>query len=361
MFYFRGQISLKGLGQIFAMLINLAAFVIIVAGLKAAQSLLVPIFLALFLSLICAPLILWLKRKRIPVWLGVIISLLLLVGFEAVVGTLIGTSLADIMNRLPQFQHQFDQLQSQVFTWLKQRGLITNDFQMIRLFQPARVIPLLTGTLKNFGGMLSNTLFVLLTFVFMLFETGAISLKVRAMVSEKPEALREFNNLLKSINRFIAVKTLTSLATGLLISLWLYILRLDYVLLWGVLAFFLNFIPTIGSFIAAVPAVLFSLLQLGFWKTMLVVVGYLVVNLLIGNVLEPRFMGQTVGLSPLVVFLSMTFWGWVLGPVGMLLSVPLTIIVKIVANTHSQTRWIAILLGTTKEAETLLEQRHNKT
>ncbi len=355
-FYFRFQKSPEQ-GRYKPMWLNLAAFVVIIAGLKAAQSFLVPVLLALFLALICAPLLLWLQRRRVPLWIGVLVSMCVVILLEVGVGTLIGTSVADIMDHLPQYQHQFDHLTATVLVWLKQKGLVSKDFEMIRVIEPAKVVPLVAGALKNFGGVLSNTLFVLLTFIFMLFEAGAISVKVRAMVAEDPKALRGFQELLHAINRFLVVKTLVSLATGLLIGGWLSLLGLDYAVLWGVVAFLLNYIPTIGSIIAAVPAILLSLLQLGFWKMLLVASGYLVVNLLIGNVLEPRLMGQTVGLSPLVVFLSMTFWGWVLGPVGMILSVPLTILVKIAAETNPQTRWLAILLGTTKEAELLLQER----
>lgn len=336
------------------MLLNLAAFVIIIAGLKAAKSFLVPVLLALFLTLICAPVLLWLNKKRVPLWVGVLIMMLLVLLLEAGLGTLIGTSVADLMSHLPDYQHRFDRLTSTVITWLKIKGLIAKDFEIIRIVEPAKVMPLIAEALKNFGGLLSNTFFVLITFVFMLFEAGAISVKVRAMVADRPAALGEFSKLIQAINRFIGVKTLTSLVTGVLIGVWLYLIGLDYAVLWGLVAFFLNYIPTIGSFIAAIPAVLLALLQLGFWKMLLCTAGYLVVNLLIGNVIEPRLMGHTVGLSPLVVFLSMTFWGWVLGPAGMILSVPLTILVKIAANVYENTRWLAILLGTTREAEALL-------
>jgi predicted PurR-regulated permease PerM len=141
------------------------------------------------------------------------------------------------------------------------------------------------------------------------------------------------------------IKTLTSLATGILIAIWLAIIGVDFPVLWGVVAFALNFVPNIGSIIAAIPAILLALIQLGIFPALHAAIAFLVVNLVIGNAIEPRIMGKGVGLSTLVVFLSLVFWGWVLGPIGMLLSVPLTMIVKIGLENNEGTQKIAVLLS----------------
>ena len=142
----------------------------------------------------------------------------------------------------------------------------------------------------------------------------------------------------------MGLKTLFSLATGVCVWILLSIIGVDFAGTWGLLAFFLNFIPAIGSIIAAIPAIIWALVQLGLPSALLTSLAYLVVNIIIGNLLEPRFMGHKLGLSPLVVILSMIFWGWVLGPVGMVLSVPLTMIGKIALATSEDTRWIALML-----------------
>ena len=140
------------------------------------------------------------------------------------------------------------------------------------------------------------------------------------------------------------------MAPGVAVWLWLWLLGVDYPILWSLLAFLLNYVPNIGSIIAAVPAVLLALVQLGPGSALWAAAGYLATNVVFGNILEPRFMGRGVGLSPLVVFLSLIFWGWVLGPVGMFLSVPLTITAKIALAASDDTRWAAVLLGTGEEA-----------
>jgi predicted PurR-regulated permease PerM len=150
---------------------------------------------------------------------------------------------------------------------------------------------------------------------------------------------------MENVNRYLIIKTAASLVTGILIGLWVWILGLDFPLIWGLLAFMLNYIPTLGSIIAGVPAVLLGFIQFGPGRALMVAVGYLVVNAVLGSVVEPRFQGRGLGLSTLVVFLSLAFWGWVWGPVGALLSVPLTMTLKIALESSPDTRGIAILLG----------------
>ena len=157
--------------------------------------------------------------------------------------------------------------------------------------------------------------------------------------------MAQIDKLLSSVNQYIAIKTMVSMATGVIIGLVLWAINLDYWVLWGVLAFLLNYIPNIGSIIAALPAVLLALVQLGPAGAGGVAALYVVVNVVMGNAVEPRFLGKGLGLSTLVIFLSLIFWGWLLGTVGMLLSVPLTMIVKIGLESSDSSRWIALLLG----------------
>ncbi len=126
---------------------------------------------------------------------------------------------------------------------------------------------------------------------------------------------------------------------------------IDFPLLWGLVVFLLNFVPNIGSILAAVPVILLALVQFGFVADAEVIILYLLVNNILGNFLEPKLMGRNLGLSTLVVFLSLVFWGWLLGPVGMFLSVPLTMTLKIIMDNNDNTRWIAILLSNNAEIE----------
>ena len=154
-----------------------------------------------------------------------------------------------------------------------------------------------------------------------------------------------FQKFAVGVNQYLAIKSMVSLGTGILVALWMWLLDVDYPVLWGTLAFLFNYIPNIGSFLAAIPACLLAYVLHGFGVAAIAIAGFVAINTGIGNLLEPRLMGRSLGLSTLVVFVSLVFWGWVLGPVGMVLSVPLTMILRIALESRAETRWLAVLLG----------------
>ncbi len=215
---------------------------------------------------------------------------------------------------------------------------------------PSQVFSLAGDIFSGLSNLLSNSILVVLIFVFMLLEVSSFKNKL-AYIS--PASLRSMDKIVASLKKYFGIKILTSLATGILISLGLAILGLDFPILWGVLAFLLNFIPNIGSIVAAIPAVLLAFLQLPFWAAMGSLVLYIAVNFVIGNVIEPKWMGKSLGLSTFVVFVSLIIWGWILGTVGMLISVPLTMALKIALDSKPETRNIGLFLGDEDELEEL--------
>jgi AI-2 transport protein TqsA len=181
--------------------------------------------------------------------------------------------------------------------------------------------------------------------VFILLEAAELPKKMRAVYKNPETSLLVIEKFSRSAKRYLVIQTLISAAGGLLICLWLAILGVPYPVLWGVLAFMLNYVPNIGSIIIAVPVTLLALVQLGVGPALLTALGFVVVYMILGNILQPKLLGKGLSLSTLVVFLSMVFWGWVLGPVGMLLSVPMTSLVKIFLESHEETRGLAVMLG----------------
>ena len=179
----------------------------------------------------------------------------------------------------------------------------------------------------------------------MLLEITSLPKKLSKVFINPDESMSQVYTVYQKINKYFGIKTLVSLGTGLLVYFFLLIIGVDYPLLWAVLAFTLNFIPNIGSIIAAIPPVLLTIIQIGFIEAIVVLAGFIIINTIMGNLIEPKFMGKGLELSTLVVFLSLIFWGWVLGPIGMLLSVPLTVTIKIALESSEDTRWLAILLG----------------
>jgi predicted PurR-regulated permease PerM len=198
--------------------------------------------------------------------------------------------------------------------------------------------------LSGIGGILTNSFLILLTVIFILLEASSFPKKVHAAFGDPKGTFSQFSKITDAVNHYLAIKTLLSLATGIIVAIWVAILGIDFPVIWGLLAFLLNFIPNLGSIIAAVPPILLGYIQFGIGRALLVAVGYVLVNVIFGNVLEPKVMGRKLGLSTLVVFLSLVFWGWIWGPVGMLLSVPMTMIVKIALESHPSTHGLSVLL-----------------
>ena len=205
--------------------------------------------------------------------------------------------------------------------------------------------PFVRQILTSVGNILGNALVVLIAIVFMLLEGANLPAKMQAGLGATGPSLQRLEEIIRNVRRYMAIKIATSLLTGSLVLVVLILFRVDYATLWGVLAFLFNFVPNIGSILAAIPAIVVALVQHGLSTSLGVTAGYMTINFLISYGVEPRFMGVGLGLSTLVILLSLFFWGWVLGPVGMLLSAPLTMIVKIVLENFEETRPIAILLG----------------
>ena len=326
-------------------IVTVAALVVIIAGIRAAAPVLVPFLLSVFLAIVMTPPFLWLRRKRVPVPLALLIVLGALFGFAALFTALIGASLDDFLHSLPVYQARLKQGTADLVHWLSSRGIELSELALLNYLDPAKAMAFVARLLSSMGNLLTNGFLIFLTVVFIMLEVSTLSDKCRAAFRNPESSMQHFTSVIQDINRYMEIKTLLSLATGIIISIWLAVIGVDYALLWGALAFLLNYVPNIGSIIAAFPAVLLAVLQLGPGSAMLVILGYVIVNIVIGTLLEPRLMGRGLGLSPLVVFLSLVFWGWVLGPVGMLLSVPLTISAKIALDANAGSRWIAVMLG----------------
>jgi len=328
-------------------LLNLAAFVVIVAGMRAASSLLVPFLLAMFLAVLCATPLRWLTTHHVPRVIAVILLLIIILSLGTVIGGILGTTIVDLSRQTPRYEAGFQRQLAGLEAFLNRFGIEGSRQIITEYFDPSRLFGVMGTLVTSIGQVLANGALILLTMIFALLEMSGFPTKIRAAFGDRDatEAQEGMHRIGMSVRRYVALKTVISLGTGIGIFIWLSVLGVDYAVLWGVVAFLLNFIPNIGSFVAAIPAVLLASIQLGFGSAVVAALGFMIVNVLFANILEPRIMGYGVGLSTLVVFVSLVFWGWVLGPVGMLLSVPLTVIFQMVLATNESTRWIAILLG----------------
>jgi predicted PurR-regulated permease PerM len=347
-------------------LLTAACAIIIITWMRESQALIIPFLIALFLAILCAPVIFWLQRHRVPVVIAVILVVILLLGILAAFLAVVGGSVNEFTAEIPKYQERIDEMAISVSGWFGRLAAETSWFpsiatsvssmELLDVVSPGAMMGFLGRGLSGLLSALSNTVLVILTLVFMLLEAAGLPTKMLVAFGKKEGDPNRFTGVTTEVQQYLAIKTGMSLATGMMIAIWVAILGLDFAIVWGLLAFLLNYIPNLGSIIAAVPAILLALVQLGPARALAVAIGFLVVNMVFGNVVEPHLLGRRLGLSTLVVFLSLVFWGWVLGPVGMLLSVPLTMIVKILLENSSDLHWIAVLLDSSRAAADELKQ-----
>ncbi|OED43700.1 hypothetical protein ACH42_09475 [Endozoicomonas sp. (ex Bugula neritina AB1)] len=334
---------------------GLASLVIIIAGIKLGDALVAPLLLSLFITLLIHPVVEYLARFHIPRILGITFTLTAFVLFMVVFVGIIGQTSEDFSAALPGYKEQLVTTLKGVQVLLTERGIQVDLHTIATSLDSSSLVGLFTDMLGKLGSTMSYMLLILLMVVFMLIEAPILSNKIKATMKNSEHTLPNINRFVLSFNRYIALKTIISFITGLLVTAMLWIKGVNFYVLWGLMAFLMNFIPNIGSILAAIPGVLLTLLQLGGADALIISAGYISINIIIGNVLEPKIMGQGLGLSPLVVFLSLIIWGWLLGPVGMLLSVPLTICIRIMMESSTYWKKVAILLGPELSSDALLK------
>jgi AI-2 transport protein TqsA len=332
-------------------LLAAAAVVVIIGGLKLAASMVVPFLLAVVLGAILIPPLNWLTAHRLPVPVAMLVMSLGLVLVWFPLAAIVGAAFDEFVTALPGYQEKIQAMVASGAAWLGEHGVEAGRAALEDVVKPGLALSFVRQIGGGLGTALANFFLILLTVIFVLLEASSFPDKIRQAVGERSPVLDSFREFSDRLQEYLRIKTLVSLMTGASVALWLWLVGLDFPLLWGVLAFLLNYVPNIGSVIAAVPAVLLAMVALDWTGVLLVIAGFLTVNMVFGNIVEPRMMGKGLGLSTLVVFASLVFWGWVLGPVGMLLSGPLTMALKIALETDPRSRWFAVLLGPSREAE----------
>lgn len=319
-----------------------ASIIVVIAGMQHAADLITPFFLAVFITAIFYNPFKWLKDKGLHTSIALTIVILGIALLTFSVFALIGASVASFTGKIPFYETRFTMYWSGINEFLKNNGLLETEFALSHYINPGVIMKLVGNVFSSFGNVMSNFFIILLIVIFMLLE---ISIFERKMNLINKKSLNRVSKIVQSINSYFGTKAITSLVTGFLVTVSLAIIGIDFPLLWGFLAFLLNFIPNIGSILAAIPAILLGLVQYGLPSALVTAAVFLIINVIIGNIIEPRLMGRNLGLSPLVVFISLIFWGWTLGTIGMLLATPLTMAIKIVFDNMEQTKNIGLMMG----------------
>jgi predicted PurR-regulated permease PerM len=320
-------------------LVGAASLVVVVAGLKAAAPLLIPLVIAMFLAVVCFPLVQWLRARRVPTAIAVTLTVLGIFAVFAGPGAVVTAAIRQFIAAAPAYQRELISRYNGAVAWLGERGW---DTAFLRdLVDPARIFDVAVGSVSGLVTFLSVGFLIVLVTAFMLAYGAALAGPPHRRGEPRTG---DVARIIREVQTYLGVKTVVSLMTGFAAWSWLVIIGVDFALLWGLITFLFNYVPNIGSVIAAVPPIVLALLQLGGTEALLVLAGYIALNQFFGSFVEPYLLGQRLRLAPLAVLVSVIVWGWIWGAAGALLSVPITMALKIGLEHSDEFRWIAQLL-----------------
>ncbi len=325
-------------------LILCAAVVIILSGMKAASGLIAPFLMAIFVAIVCSPSLSYLRNKGVPNWLALLIVLagVGLAGAVLVAG--LSGSLAELSSTLPGYKVKLTVLYQEFRLWLSGWNIALPEPNLLNVLSPDNLVTMFNRLLNGLSGLVGDALIVFIAVLFLLVDAVHFPEKLKGMLDDPERSMPHFSHFTQTVVHYLALKSVASGITAACVALLLWFFDFDFIALWTILAFFLNFIPYLGSAIAAVAPIFIGLIDHSWGVAVSVAVGYIAINVLVGQIIETRLIGNKLNLSSFVVFVSLTFWGWILGPVGMFLSIPLTMLVLIALQSNEKTKRYATLL-----------------
>jgi predicted PurR-regulated permease PerM len=335
-----------------------AAGFIVIAGLRYAAPVINPVLMAVFMSIIIFQPIDFLIKKKVNRTLSILTVLVSLIGVLFGLSIVISQSMKKFTTNLPQYKAKMSGITTEVIDWANQMGMNISADDVLTKVGGGDVFGYATNFLTGLGGVMSQIVLLILVIVFIIGESTSFSIKLEAILKKPDQSMINLGLIAKNVRNYLGMKTITGSAAGIMVAVMLLILGVPYVPIWALLVFIFRFIPNIGSAIAAIPIMLFVLVTDGISGFLYAAMGYSAINFIVGQIIEPKFLAKGLDLSTLVVFLSLVFWGWIFGDIGMLLSVPITMAIKISLGSRKDTEWIAILLGSEKNAREALAHRH---
>jgi len=364
----------------FKALLVAACLVVVIGGLKLASAFIIPILLGLFLAVLSLPISHWLQSRRVPVTIAVlatvVVDLLVLTGLVFVIATIMPDFQASaakydlefrrfLMSNATNLQQWLTETVGPMQLWFNENfgdpesetpppplfDLRTAAEQLLSVSSLMSLINWNTNVLQLLLSWLMKSFFAFVLMVFILAEADKFTAKVEHMAALRGPNFRLFRDTTRQMQRYLVIKTLASIATGLLAWLTCASFGLEFAVVWGLIAFLFNYVPTIGSLVAAIPPIILGVIQLGFWQGFGIAMVYLAINTVIGNFIEPAVMGRGFGISTIVVILSVLFWGWLWGPVGMFLAIPLTMMFKVMVDSSDDFRWVGVAMSKDPDRE----------
>lgn len=333
--------------SVLGVLMGGAALFIIVYGMKLTSSILSPILLAVIIAISVTPLMDWLERKGLSQMLSILVTIVVMIVVIVALIAIIGFSINQMIVTLPQYADNLQGQSDSLKAFLTSSGFNIDSIESaIEGAQPSALLKYVGSLFGGVLGLLSGVLLMLMLLIFMLLSTPGLTSKMKTDFSQDSPTMARFRGLAKDLREYVGITTWINLLVGIVNAVFLFILGVDFPILWGLLAFLTGYIPSVGFWLALIPPAALAFMEFGTTKALIVVVGYVVINGGVQNFIQPKLMGKGLNLSSLVVIMSLFFWGWVLGPMGALLAVPLTMIVKdVILDAYDSTRGLADLMS----------------
>lgn len=336
-----------GVPRALLLMLGAAAAVIVIAGLQAGAWLIAPILLALVIVIAVAPLQSWLRRLGVPSWLTVLALVVVIFGLIVGLVFVMIASVGQLVALVPQYSNQIQGLTNQVESLLHRLGFDPSHAQATASsVDLGKIASAVGGLLSGVSGALTSLVFILALILFLIAEAGGASRRLDAIGEDRPHMVEAMLSFAHGTRRYLVVTAVFGLIVAVLDSIALAIMGIPLVVLWGLLSFITNFIPNIGFIIGVVPPALVGLLVGGWQQALTVVLVYCVLNAVVQSLIQPHFTGDAVGLSTTITFVALLFWAWVLGPLGALLAIPATLLIKaVIVDCDPSARWVDALIG----------------
>ena len=335
----------RGFTPLGRLLLSTAGAVAVLAGMRAAASIIGPVLIALIITVAWSPGSDWLRKRGWHPSLAALTGIALGIIGIALFVALVWSSLLQLQDNLPGYQPRIEALQQLLRRQLSNLPIDTSRLFTTSVFSPASIVGYALKIVQNVTQTAGNLFLLVLLMAFMMLEAVRYPQKLVEAFSSSPEVITRFAHFSESIRSYVGLNAVFGFAAAFLDTMLLLSLGVDFAILWGVLSFLLSFLPNIGFIIALTPPTLLALIQFGFGRSIAVLAGYIVINFIVDNIVKPRFVGGRLDLSPLVVVISLLFWGWLLGPMGALAAVPLSIGARFLFESFEESRWLAYLMS----------------
>ena len=334
--------SLTPLGRL---LLTLASVVAVLAGMRAAAPVIGPVFIALLITIAWSPGSVRLRRHgwhpTVAALTGIVLGVIAMTVFVA----LVWMSLVQLQDRLPEYQPRVTAIQQTITEQLAALPIDTSRLFSSETLQPGALVGYALRAIRRLTETAGNLALLVLIMAFMMIEAVRYPEKLRDALASSSAAVDRANRFGASMRSYVVINAIFGLVAAVANTTLLLALGVDFAILWGVVSFLLSFVPNVGFLIALVPPAVLALVQFGFGRAGMVIAGYVVINFAVDTVIKPRFVGESLDLTPIAVVISLIFWGWLLGPVGALLAVPLSIAARFLLESFDESRWLAHLMS----------------